>query len=144
MASENGRFFDGGYSGIRKIKNGSYRDYINESIRNIKKQIPFIKNIKFIHSDYRDIELPDNSIIYCDKPYQGTTGYSTSKNFDHKSFWEWAKEKSLLGHKIYISEYKAPECFECVWEKQSKSTLSSNGITGGTKKSTEKLFIYKS
>ena len=37
MASRNGRFFDGGYSG----HNAKGRDYINENIRNTLRQIPF-------------------------------------------------------------------------------------------------------
>ena len=38
MASRNGRFFDGGYSG----HNAKGRDYISENIRNTNKQLPFL------------------------------------------------------------------------------------------------------
>ena len=142
MGSANGRFFEGGYSGKSKTKIGTVRDYINESIRNIEKQIPNLKDVDFRCEDYQNLEIPKNSIIYCDPPYKGTKQYSTSKNFNHIEFWDWCREKTKQGHKVFISEYKAPEDFTCVWKKETKSSLSANGKSGGNKISTEKLFIY--
>jgi len=40
------------------------------------------------------------------------------------------------------TEYIAPEDFECIWQKDFKSSLSANGEIGGNKISTEKLFKY--
>lgn len=133
MASFNGRFFDGGYSG----KSGN-RDYVNEQIRNTLKQIPLIKGIKFIHCSYDELEIPDNSIIYCDPPYQNTKQYSTSKNFDYDKFWEWCREMTRKGHSVFISEYNAPNDFECVWSKEVTNSMNSTI----TYKPTEKLFRY--
>lgn len=133
MASFNGRFFDGGYSG----KSGD-RDYVNEQIRNTLKQIPLIKDIKFIHCSYDELEIPDNSIIYCDPPYQNTKQYSTSKNFDYDKFWEWCREMTRKGHSVFISEYNAPNDFECVWSKEVTNSMNSTI----TYKPTEKLFRY--
>ena len=59
MGSFNGRFFDGGYSG----HNVGKRDYISEQIKNTSSQIPYLKGVIFCHSDYKNIELPRNSII---------------------------------------------------------------------------------
>lgn len=143
MGSANGRFFDGGYSGKSNTKIGTVRDYVRESISNIEKQIPLLIGIDFLSMDYRDVLIPDNSIIYCDIPYEGTKQYSTSKDFNHLDFWDYARDLSLCGHSLFISEYNAPDDFECVWEKETKSSLSANGIIGGNKISTEKLFKYK-
>ena len=63
MGSANGRFFEGGYSGKSNTKIGTVRDYIAESIRNIQKQIPFMKDVIFESGDYRDLEIPKNSIV---------------------------------------------------------------------------------
>jgi len=142
MGSANGRFFEGGYSGKSKTKIGTIRDYIAESIRNIKKQLPKMQGVSFVSGDYRELEIPKNSIIYCDIPYNGTKQYSTSKGFNHNLFWDWVREKSKQGHKVYVSEYNAPTDFVCVWQKQAKSSLSANGVIGGNKISTEKLFVY--
>ena len=87
-------------------------------------------------------EIPKESIIYCDIPYQGTKQYSTSKDFNHSAFWDWCREKARQGHTIFVSEYNAPADFECVWQKQAKSSLSANGKIGGNKLSVEKLFKF--
>lgn len=131
MASFNGKFFDGGYSGYAKE-----RDYVQEQIRNTEKQIQKIKDIDFIHAEYSSLQIPDNSIIYCDIPYKGTKQYSTQTNFDHDKFWKWANDMKDTGHSIFVSEYNAPEWVECVWSKQVTNSLN----TKITYKPTEKLF----
>ena len=44
LASYNGRFFDGGYAGVVKTKDGVIRDYYDEAKRNLVAQIPIRKN----------------------------------------------------------------------------------------------------
>jgi len=134
MASFNGRFFDGGYSGKTEKRN-----YIDEQIRNTEKQIDNLRDCKFIHSDYKDLEIPSQSIIYCDPPYKGTKQYSTSKNFCHIEFWEWCRKMSNNGHTVFISEYNAPEDFECIWHKEVTNSMHTTKTT----KPTEKLFKLK-
>lgn len=122
MASFNGRFFDGGYSGTV-----GKRDYINEQIRNTEKQIPLIKGAVFESGDYRETSMfyPDNSIIYCDIPYKGTKQYATSKSFDYDSFYNWCRNMKHFGHRVFISEYDAPNDFTCVWEKEVTNSMNS-------------------
>jgi len=43
-------------------------------------------------------------------------------------------------HSMFISEYTAPDDFECVWSKRVNNTLVKNT---GSKKGVEKLFIPK-
>lgn len=134
MGSFNGRFFDGGYSGKTKD-----RDYVNEQIRNTEKQIDNVKDIILHNGEYFDLEIPNNSIIYCDIPYKDTKQYSTSKDFNHDKFWEWCRVKTKEGHTVFISEYNAPEDFECVWQKEVTNSMN----TSKTYKPIEKLFKYK-
>ncbi len=143
MGSANGRFFDGGYSGISNTKIGTVRNYIKESINNIEKQIPKLKDVIFYNLDYKDLIIPNNSIIYCDIPYKDTKQFPTSKYFNYEEFWNWCLTMKNKGYDIFISEYNAPPEFECIWEKPMKSSLSSNGTSGGSKNSIEKLFIPK-
>ena len=141
--SYSGKWF-GRYAGISQTKQG-IRDYRLEAFKNVKKQLPKLKGVKFFCGNYNEFEIPKNSIIYCDPPYKGTysevEGYSSNK-FNYTIFWDWVREKSLEGHKVYVSEYNAPNDFVCVWEKKAKSSLSANGVIGGNKVSTERLFIY--
>ena len=142
MGSANGRFFDGGYSGKSNTKIGTVRDYIKEAISNIEKQIPKLNGIEFVNLDYKEVVIPNNSIVYCDIPYENTKQYSTSKGFNHLEFWDYARKLSTEGHSVFISEYNAPSDFRCIWQKEAKSSLSANGQIGGNKCSTEKLFEY--
>jgi len=132
MGSYNGRFYDGGYS-------GSYekRDYISEQIRNTEKQIPYITDVEFTHNSYDKLDIPDNSIIYCDIPYKDTKQYSVSKSFDYDKFWNWCRINSK-NNEIFISEYNAPSDFDCIWEKEITNSMNPTK----TYKPTERLFKY--
>ena len=130
ICSFRGKFF-GGYSGYCTKKTGIQRNYIKERINNILKQN--LDGIKLVCSSYDALDIPANSIIYCDPPYNDTTKYKDS--FDSDAFWQWCRDKAKEGHTVYVSEYNAPEDFKCIWEKQINSNL------GGTSKTaTEKLF----
>ena len=102
------------------------------------KDINGLKDIVFYNTNYDTFDIPKNSIIYCDPPYQGTTKYKTDV-FDYNKFWNWCRSMSTNGHKIFISEYNAPSDFTCIWQKEVANTLVKNT---GEKKGIEKLFIY--
>ena len=133
----NAKWF-GGYAGIVKTKVGTYRNYYDEAIRNIQKQVPKIIDVEFKHKDYSEFTNVKNALIYCDIPYQGTTQYGTCKNFDYDYFWNWARQMSK-DNIVLVSEYNAPNDFECIWTKQLTTTLDKNS----RKKDIEKLFVYK-
>lgn len=138
MASANGRFFDGGYSGVSKTKIGTERNYIDESVRGLKKEFPDLQEVEFVVEDYLNLDFK-NCLIYCDPPYKGTKTYNTSKNFDHEQFYEWCREQ-VKHNVVFVSEYNAPDDFVEVWYQEVKSSLSANGVCGGSKKSVEKLY----
>ena len=137
MGSYNGRFFDGGYSGHSVGK----RDYITEQIRNTENQISKIKEIHFVYSSYDKLEIPNNSIIYCDIPYKDTKQYASSKNFNYDNFWDWCRKMSEK-NMVFVSEYKAPDDFICVWEGEVKTNFASQRDEA-THKAVEKLFKLK-
>lgn len=144
ICSYSGKWFGGyanDYPESRRLKNGTLPNYQKESLNSLKKQIPNLKDVIFKYSSYKDLTFADNSIIYLDPPYEGTTKYKD--DFNHTEFWEWCRIKIKQGHKVFISEYNAPEDFKCVWSKQAKSSLSANGKIGGNKVSTEKLFTIE-
>jgi DNA adenine methylase len=138
--SYSGKWF-GGFAGETKTKTGTVRDYQEEAIKNVSNQLDNLKGILLENKDYSNLSLPDNSIVYCDPPYEGTTAYADK--FNHTIFWDWVRAVSAKGHSVYVSEYNAPQDFECLWSKEAKSSLSANGKVGGNKISIEKLFKYK-
>ncbi|MCC1483310.1 DNA adenine methylase [Winogradskyella immobilis] len=127
------------FSGYRRDKEGK-RDYWGEHYRNITKQVPNLEGVQLSCQSYTDLEIPKNSIIYCDPPYASTTKYRDG--FNHDEFWSWCREQSKAGHQVFISEYNAPEDFKCIWEKGAKTTFSWHAKNLSTKESVERLFVY--
>lgn len=87
--------------------------------------------------DYQDVEIEDNSVIYCDIPYIGTDGYTNGgEGFDHERFYDWCLRQK---QPLYISSYKMPEKdFKVVAEFLRVDTFSpaaSNNVVA------EKLFM---
>jgi DNA adenine methylase len=122
------------FGGWRRDKTGK-RDYVAEAYRGALKQQPGLQGVQLVCATYDHLSIPENSIIYCDPPYEGATGYKDS--FDHVAFWQWCRDKAKEGHTVYISEYSAPEDFTCVWQKTVNNTLVQNT---GSKQGTERLF----
>ena len=107
------------------------------SKQNAIEQSKKLKGVDFVHSDYKSLNIPPNSLIYCDPPYEGTTKYKDE--FNHVVFWQWCREMASKGHIIFVSEYNAPDDFECVWQKEIVSSLTKDT---GSKKAVGKLFRY--
>jgi DNA adenine methylase len=137
--SYSGKFF-GGYAGKTKTKLGTIRDYQLEAYKNIHKQIRKLNDVTFECLEYYKLEL-NNCIVYCDPPYKGTTKYNN--DFNHEEFWQYVRDMSV-NNEVYVSEYNAPDDFECLWSMEVNSSLSANGKIGGNKKSVEKLFKLRS
>ena len=131
--SYGGKFW-GGYARGNNSK-GEPRNYTLEGKRNIMKQVQGLKGVNFKNMSYLDLPIPKGSIVYCDPPYKGTTGYKNS--IDHAQFWEWVRNISK-NSKVFVSEYEAPDDFICLWEKTTVCDLTKNNT-----KRTEKLFIYE-
>lgn len=39
--------------------------------------------------DYEDVCIPEDSVIYCDIPYEGTNVYNKAEGFDYERFYQW-------------------------------------------------------
>lgn len=133
-ASYNSKWF-GGYAGIVKTKIDTYRNYYDESVRNVLKQASKLKDVTFICKDFKDIEV-EGALIYCDPPYENVTGYKDK--FDHRQYWEWCREMSKKNI-VLCSEYSAPDYCECIWQKELTTTLDKNSRS----KAVEKLFVVR-
>ncbi len=126
------------FHGYRKDTVGK-RNYSIEAYNHIVNQAKNLKGIKFFNLNYLDLVIPDNSIIYCDPPYENTYKYDANKKeFVHNIFWDWCREKSKEGHYVYVSEYKAPDDFEWAWKGKI-----SNYLVKERTDVTEHLFTYK-
>lgn len=136
-ASFCGKWFGGWANDYKKIKrkDGTYRNYQIESRNNILKQLSKIEDLELVYSSYDELEIPPNSIIYCDPPYKGKTKYKDAFNSD--KFYQWFRDKADEGHTVYLSEYSAPDDFILLWEKEHQTQLSNQN-----QKKVERLYTY--
>ena len=122
-------------------KNSEGYRYDHAGFKAAQLQAQLIQGVQFQHSDYFDLYIPKNSIIYCDPPYKTKRGsYAPNytgdgSTFDHDKFWHWCRGRALEGHKVYVSEYRAPDDFICLWERGVINNYSNE-------QSIERLFTY--
>lgn len=93
-----------------------------------------LQNLDLTNKDYADVQIKENSVIYCDPPYKNTHKYRV--DFNYENFYEWCGKQKQL---VIISEYAMPQDrFICIAEKEKRVILSDNSLL-----KTEKLFIPK-
>ncbi len=139
-ASFGAKYF-GGYA--RDSKSDSSGKWSAGAIRNLKNQLPQIKDVEFRNIRFQDLPLDriKNFVIYCDIPYRDTTKYAT-KSFPYEEFYDWAKAASI-NNIVLISEYTMPVEFTCIWQKETKTLLNSSKQSMDSKNiRVEKLFTY--
>ena len=96
-----------------------------------------LQSLTASYVDYREVEIPPGTVIYCDPPYIGTDEYKTG-DFDHGAFYDWCCSQSEL---VLVSEYQMPEDrFEPVLSLEKTSLLSQKGAG---KKVTESLYVTR-
>lgn len=115
------------------------RNYCKNAKNSLLKQLELIKDVEFIYGLFHE-HKPKDMLVYCDPPYQNTASYGAFSGFDHDLFWQtmrdWSKENTVV-----ISEYQAPDDFECVAEFQSRMGLRVKGDKQEVR--IERLFMWK-
>ena len=73
--------------------------------------------------DYEEVSIPEDSVIYCDIPYEGTNVYYKAEGFDYERFYRWCERQT---EPVFISSYRMPDDrFICIEEFAHRSTLSA-------------------
>lgn len=127
-----GKWF-GGYA-----KNNRNRNYAKGCKSSLLKKMRTLMDAEIFCSDYREVVIPDNAIVYCDPPYHNTTQYYNTP-FDTDAFWEHMRLLSQ-NHLVFISEQNEPSDFISIWEQPLKRTLDINKDNYFVV--TEKLFVH--
>lgn len=135
MCTFGGNFYNGGY--LQDMPANLRRNIIQGQYNELKKQLVKLKNIEFSSISYDKLDIPNNSIIYCDPPYRNTLQYKDA--IDYENFYNWCEEMSKNNF-VYISEYNMPEDrFECIKEVPSAKKLGLNLKNHYT----EKLYVVR-
>ena len=107
-------------------RNSNNRDYVAVAFHSAMKQSPLLQGVTLLCCSYDELVVPDESFIYCDPPYKGTTAYS--HYFDNSKFFDWCVCMHDKGHTVLVSEYSAPDTrFRCVWEGSIVNELVKEG-----------------
>lgn len=88
--------------------------------------------ISIQNNSYENVEIPENSVIYCDIPYKGVDEYKIK--FDYDKFYDWCRD---LKQTVYISEYQMPDDFIEIAKFPKICNFSS---TNNRRQTIEKLF----
>ena len=84
--------------------------------------------------DYSEIKIKQNSVIYCDIPYEATETYFKQK-FDYSRFYDWCCKQT---EPLFISSYNISDPrFKCINEFEHRSTLSAKS----SNKVTERVYM---
>lgn len=89
--------------------------------------------------DYEEVTIPEESVIYCDIPYEGTDGYleKGQGGFDYERFYQWCERQT---QPVFISSYQMSEDrFDCIEEFTHRCTFAQkdNNIV------TERIYVPK-
>ena len=112
-----------------------------ESLQRLQRlqRLQSLQRLQRLQSDYRQVEILEDSVIYCDPPYKGTAEY-VDGGFDHDAFYQWCIEQTAP---LFISEYSMPSNdFVCIAEFR-KTSLLRNGNIDKRKIVIEKLYRPK-
>ena len=103
-----------------------------QSLENLER----VQRLEQFSTDYQNVEIYKDSVIYCDIPYEGTDGYN-GIDFDFERFYSWCEKQT---EPVFISSYKMPEDrFICIATFEHRSILSAKA----NNKVLEKVFIPK-
>lgn len=95
-----------------------------------------LQRLQSFSTDYQNIEIKKDSVIYCDIPYEGTDRYN-GIDFDFERFYSWCEKQT---EPVFISSYKMPkDRFTCIATFEHRSLLSAVAKN----KVLEKVFIPK-
>ena len=117
-----------GFIGTTHAYRGSYfRNYCltecsKKALPNTTKRVSdialnsVVSKVKFEYGDYTQFSDLRNFLIYCDPPYENTSGYRNDQSrgnfdydkFDNLAFWTWT-QKMAEHNTVYVSEYATPK-----------------------------------
>lgn len=114
------------------------RNYAKNAASSLRRKVKDsrLREATFTQKDFlAEFDEVKGAVFYLDPPYAGTTRYAF--DFDHALFWEKVRKLSQ-DNVVLISEYNAPEDFECILEIETKTDLRTANKQRGVR--TEKVF----
>lgn len=114
------------------------RNYAANAWNSLRKKVARCADATFSCASYEALNVSERCLVYCDPPYEGTTGYKGTAPFDSDAFWQRCREWAKASVTVLVSEYSAPPDFKVVWEIASRTDMHGKGRAG----TVERLFEY--
>ena len=127
---------------LKRFKDG-VKNYCNTDVGNVRNILQSLERLERLQSlgglesleitnlNYKDVQIEEDSVIYCDPPYASTNDYKI--DFNYNKFYDWCRNQK----NCFISEYTMPIDFKLVTERRKICTFNDENI----KVTTEKLFV---
>lgn len=143
--SKNGVWKNNTFRSFWKPKPNSSRQYTvnpcmpmpDELLSRVEMLFDYFHSIKdkpaAFHSDILEIEIPHNSIIYIDPPYENTTSY-----FDSFDYMGLANRLIDNGNDVWVSEQKPLTTSVYIMDKKR----TKGGVSGSSKRSKQEWLSY--
>ena len=109
---------------------------LRQSLQSLQslQRIPALKRLTQTALSYESVEIPEDSVVYADIPYQNTD-CKAYKGFNHQAFFDWAARQRVP---VFISSYQIDDPrFVCVWEREKRCLLQA---VGGGALRTERIY----
>ena len=125
---------------LKRLKKNS-RDQALERLERLQslqslEALERLERLQMFTKSYDEVPIKENSVVYCDIPYENTAEY-VNDGFNHKKFYDWAYNQKEL---VVISSYEVSDNrFKRVINLKKNSNLQ--GGFGNIKN--EGLFIAK-
>lgn len=88
---------------------------------------------------YKELSIPDGSVVYCDPPYQGRTKAHYFESFDYDGFWGWVRDLSTRCT-VFTSCFEFPEDFREVYRWGDTVVRHNHGH--GPDGTCERMVVY--
>lgn len=122
---------------LKRLKKNS-RDQALERLQSLQslEALERLQSLQMFTKSYDEVPIKENSVVYCDIPYENTAEY-VNDGFNHKKFYDWAYDQKEL---VVISSYEvSDDRFKRVINLKKNSNLQ---VGVGSIKN-EGLFIAK-
>jgi DNA adenine methylase len=81
-------------------------DFVSWAAIDLAKKLTRCRDVRFVCSDFADLEILPGDLVYCDPPYRGTTAYGYFRGFDYDRYLSKLTEWSAIAD-VFVSEYAA-------------------------------------
>jgi DNA adenine methylase len=111
--------FMGGTSRLKNSERATIQAY-NNAVKDSK----WVSGIVFACKSYLDVEIPEDSVIFCDPPYVNTCGYNGTEKFNHEVFYDWCNKQE----NIYVTHTTMPTSFEVLLDISINHHVHNEGL----------------